>query len=562
MKFSKNNLILFSIIVLGFVLRIWGANYGPYHPDEPLVINQTLAFGTGNLIPSIYFYPPFFHYILFLAYSLYFVLGWILGAFRVFDNFLKVVLINQMPFYVMGRVLVGILGALTIVPVYKLTKRIAQEKTALIASMFMMLSYLHVRNSHYCTTDVPMTFLLISAYVFVVKIVQENKLKDYLWAGALTALAMATKYNAGILIFCIGFAAILNLSFKDRTKNIKTLKNLFWGYAMLTGVFLIFCSYVVWDFSRFIGFMKHLKDLSAGMNVSTWYRLRVNLFHGLGWPLEVLGILGLVWLFLRKGKKGKIIAIFPILYLVGIRNVGQPFGRYVMPLIPFFAISAAIFLDDIISKLKVALFWKKTVLYSSVVLILFMPCVKIVYMDYVLSTPDVRDLANKWVEDNIPFGKSIAIDNSQYAPHLNPTEEQLRLKTSFIEEGKVGSDAKKKRIELLMELRKDDKKGYELYYFGDAPSTFVMHTPVISYTKKSVLDNNVEYIITNDMAEKSNASFYNRMRGNLTLIKRFKTLRGKTEGYSVYPYSFIPIDDTIFDLKHNGIGINIYKVSR
>jgi len=559
---AKNNLLLI-IILFGLILRLWGINFGLYHPDEPLVVNQTLAFGTGNILPSTYYYPPFFHYFLFILYGLFFVIGWIAGPFRIFDNFLNLVLINQIPFYIIGRVAVALVGTATILIVYAITKRLHSKKAALLSSIFMSCMYLHVRDSHYCTVDVPMTFMLMLAYSFVLRIVDTNNIKDYLWSGVLSGLAMATKYNAGILIPCIGAAGIANLSFKNnKSENISVIKKIISGYLLSLLIFLVICFYFVLDFPGVIRAFDVLMKIGKGMNISTWYRLRVDLFYGVGLPLELLGLIGFLYLMLKKGKKGFILVLFPVLYLVAMRRVGQPFARYSVPLLPFFAISAGIFLDFMISKLNINILRKKVLLYCIVALVIFIPSAQSIYAGYLLGKPDTRDFARDWVYKNISTGSRIAIDNSQYAPLLYPTKKQLEDKINLIAQDFKSSYAKHKRLELLAKLEKYPPNNYTLFYFGESPAEFIMHTPVISRSENRVLDNDIEYIITNDDSEKNNAQFYASMRERLILLVRFDPFRARGLSYSKYPYSYMPVDYTLFNLCNNGIGVNIYKVKK
>lgn len=565
MKIKSQTVALILIVLAGFALRVWGINFGPYHPDEPLVINQALAFGSGNPMPWVYYYPPLFHYILFIFYGLFFIAGWLLGPFRIFENFLNLVLINPTPFYVIGRFLVAIMGSATIFIVYAITKRFYSKAAAFLSSIFMSFMYLHVRNSHYCTVDVPMTFVLVVAYYFILRIVDTNDIKDYLLAGLFAGLAIATKYNAGILIPCIGFAAITNISFKNGIyRNIRVIKNLALGYICAVLIFLVICSYVIFDFAGFAQALNVLSTNSKNMNIDLWYRFRVDLFYGMGLLLELLGLLGFIYIFIRKKKKGLVFVSFFFLYLFGMRRFGQPFARYTIPVLPFFAISAGIFLDAILHGLKIHKGYKRIIACCVIVIAFFMTGIKSIYSDYLLSKPDIRALAREWIYNNIPDGVGIAIDNPQYAPFLYPTKEQLEDKLALITNDTKGGHIKRKRIELLIKSKQYAQHEYRVYYLTNLGASvgFIMHTPTIPFDKKVLDDNNIDYIITNDISQSLNGQFYNSIKSSLLLLKRLSPLKNEQLGYSPYSYSYLPIDNTLFNLRNNGVGLRIYKVIR
>jgi len=554
-----NALIL--IVAFGFILRIWGIGFGPYHPDEPLVVNQALAFGTGKLLPTVYYYPPLLHYILFLCYGLFYLIGWLLGPFRTFDNFLKLVLIDQLPFYIIGRFISALAGTLTIIPVYIITKKLYSKNAAILASLFISCMYLHVRNSHYCTVDVMMTLMLSLSYIFILKIAEKNLLKDYLWAGVLTGLAISTKYNSGVLIFLIAAAGLTHISFKKNAINLYVVKNLILSYLCALIVFLLLCSFVILDLKGFLNAFEVLYQIGKDTNVSIWYRFRVDLLFGIGILLELFGLCGFAYLIVKKEKKGIIFVLFPAIYLFCIRKIGgQVFARYSIPLLPFFAISTSIFLTKIFSILKIKSLYKKVLFVSLVAISIYNPCLKSIYADYLLSKPDIRDLARDWIYANIPTGSSIVVTNSQYAPLLYPTKAQLKEKFILINNDDRGADLKRKRLEFLLNFEIYPINYYRLYYFGSSPAEFIMHTPILAYVKDNIFKNKIEYIITDEISEQNNGDFFLNLKNNLLLVKAFSPFKGGFRKYSPIPYSYMPLDDSLFYLSNNGIGIKIYKV--
>ncbi len=56
----KDNLAIYLILVLGFMIRLYGVKFGLpglYHADETIVVNHALAYGTGDLNPHFFRIP-------------------------------------------------------------------------------------------------------------------------------------------------------------------------------------------------------------------------------------------------------------------------------------------------------------------------------------------------------------------------------------------------------------------------------------------------------------------------------------------------------------------------
>jgi hypothetical protein len=128
-----------------------------------------------------------------------------------------------------------------------------------------------------------------------------------------------------------------------------------------------------------------------------------NLFWQFG-PAAVLGILGTIWLFFilrdKKEKKMIVFLIFPVAYFLYVGSWHTKFIRYMVPLLPFFGISAAYFLSKMrgfsIRLEKVLTF---TIIFSSIVW-------GLAFFSIYLR-PQTRITASEWIYQNIPSGSKI-----------------------------------------------------------------------------------------------------------------------------------------------------------
>src|SRR5438552_1271164 len=93
------------ILVLAFVLRVWGIGFGlphVYHQDEAIVVNHALAIGTEGWNTRTYLPPQFSSYALFIVYGVFFFAGHALGWFPSAESFAVSFLKDPTIFYLIG----------------------------------------------------------------------------------------------------------------------------------------------------------------------------------------------------------------------------------------------------------------------------------------------------------------------------------------------------------------------------------------------------------------------------------------------------------------------------
>ena len=149
---------LAGIVLLGAVLRfvpIWfGLPFDEARPDEATAIGRAAAMLDGDLNPRFFHWPSLTFYLFAGCFSIASRIHSMLG-------FNPVLTVNEQ--YVIGRAVVAFAGTLTIIVLYSLTRQVAGEVTALVASFFLAIATLHVRDSHFAVTDVIMTLLVTAS---------------------------------------------------------------------------------------------------------------------------------------------------------------------------------------------------------------------------------------------------------------------------------------------------------------------------------------------------------------------------------------------------------------
>jgi len=134
------------------------------------------------------------------------------------------------------------------------------------------------------------------------------------------------------------------------------------------------------------------------------------------------GLLGLAW---SNWRKGLLLLVFPVAYVLFVSRFVVRFERNMVPIVPFLALGGGWLLDR--GATWLAGYFPQVrhtsgsrpyrSLYShglaalGVVLVLALPLAASVSYDAAISRPDLREMAGTWVEENVEQGSKIAIEH-------------------------------------------------------------------------------------------------------------------------------------------------------
>ena len=132
----------------------------------------------------------------------------------------------------MSRLLSAVMGVATVWWVFAICRRLFDRTTAVAAALFLALCFLHVRDSHFGVTDVPMTALVVAALVALSRAADNpTRVRGWALCGALSGLAASTKYNGGLVLApAVGTAIVTLIQSEPGTR-----RKLLQGMAALVG---------------------------------------------------------------------------------------------------------------------------------------------------------------------------------------------------------------------------------------------------------------------------------------------------------------------------------------
>lgn len=454
-------ILLPIILCLAFFLRLWGVPFGLphlYHADEPIIVNHALAYSNGDLNPHFFRIPPLTSYLLFVIYGIYFVIGKIFGLFTSTQQFEYLFYEDPSSFYICGRFLFGaLLGTFSVYMIYQIVRKNFSSRSALISSILLFSSFLHVRDSHYLYCDILLLLALITAFGMLWKIIdapQNNSL--HFMFGSLTGICCAIKYNGGSMLLPY-FFILFQISKNKLHAGLKMLSGLVIFYLILNPFSLI-------DYRFFINELV-LESHSHG-GIPWTHHYFYSLKEGLGLPLWIFGTFSVVYSLFTKNLKILSLVFFVLSYYIIIILGGQPYERYVLPIIPFILILSAVTLNGLVERLNKNKF---ATFFVFAFILTFPGLMSSIRFDKLMNEKDTRTLAKTWIEENIPSGKVVALDHDFFGPRLNPSLEQLKLKKEVAQHKGMGAAKVKKIDYLINKITKDKLPNYSLFFLRTQP---------------------------------------------------------------------------------------------
>jgi len=419
-------------LTVGILARVWSVSYGlpdVYHPDEPRIVERAVRFHTGDLNPRFFNWPSLYMYLLSGVYGLAYGMlgvGGAEGIGGVVESFAR----DPAPFYLLGRLVTAAFGIATIAVLYVVAAESYGPTVALLASLFLALNLLHIRDSHFITTDVPLTCLITLAVLFVLRYWREGRARDALWSGLFAGLAASMKYPGGLMLFPFVLAHVFRpLPLGQPRRRRLASRELALGVAAASVGFVAGTPYALLTPRAFVaGVTSELREVGSvqfgneGDLPGYLFHLVHSLPEGMGVPVLACSLIGLALALLGGAPRDLILLAFPVPYFLLIGSWSSRFERYALPLLPFLSLLAGLGLVAMARHVRERRWrlvqqWRPGVGLALMACLLIAPELpRIGYFHALLARPDTRVLAAAWIEREIPPGSRIALE--PYSPSL------------------------------------------------------------------------------------------------------------------------------------------------
>jgi len=462
---------LSAVVLLALAVRLAGISHeasGRYYADEGTYYHHASKIDEGEVLRRSFVYPH-------LTYYLDAVTLWTAGLFPG-----TVARLGERAFglgdplavsWVLLRLVVALLGALTVVPVFLLARRLAGLPGGVAGAALLIFSPLYNAGSHLNTCDIPSAFFATLCLLGAARLLDGESTRGYVLAGVAAGLAAVSKYPAGL-----SAVAIVAVWLRWRIVRRNFSWGLLWaGLAALAAFVGAMPSLLAYPDIAFGGghgmfFGVHQYGRGGWIGVvkeSNGLFYLENLAESFGWPALVAGLAGLAllgrerlgryWLglvprtgdWLREAPEGdgpqdqtepvslgRLVWLlpFPALYWLLICSMNMVVKRNLYPALP----ALAAFLGAGLGAL-VAFAWRPridpansaarpavllAVLRGSAVLVVLacftLPVWATAEQAAGLIQPTTREQAAGWIRQHLPPGARIV--KEAYTPELDPRE--------------------------------------------------------------------------------------------------------------------------------------------
>jgi Dolichyl-phosphate-mannose-protein mannosyltransferase len=421
----------------------WGAPYFHFHIDEHIVFTyaDALARDTKEAANAskFFMYSPF---------PMYVLNGIVAVHNMVWPRLDLAVPRDQVTYMLLGRAISATLGTATIPLAYAIARRLSGRRGGVFAAFLLAAAVIHLRESHFFSLDVSMTFFTVLGLLYAVRIVERGDVAGEAGSALAFGLGIASKYSAAFLAPMIGIAELLSprapgtLTPFQPGAWMRVVVRAAVTVAAGIALFLMLDWLVIRYFDKFRDDIKTwVIDPLSGTTKPEWiaqfadvnvlpYWFTNLLWWGLGPALEICGLAGVVWLLaVRKDRLSILAGLFPIVYglSAGKTATVAPFIRYTVPLAPPLAIAAGALCSDLIGKPR----WRTAGLVTTTVVIGTTMLWAAAYMN-VFRQPDSRLAASQWITQNVPAGSKILIEPSHNTPPMGSYLTSVNFHSNYV----------------------------------------------------------------------------------------------------------------------------------
>ena len=385
------------MVVVAAGLRLWGINFGLpalYRPDEDVTVGRAMGMLHGVLNPHFADWPHLYFYV---------AAAW-LAPFRLVG-----LVSDPASGYLGVRVLDALLGSLTVLLVFEFGRRAYGWLAGFFGAAALAVAFLHVRDSHFGTLDIPLSLACVAALYIAYRTLQSRGLRPLLINGITLGVATSLKYNGALIFAGIAAAQTLRaraelLPWPRLLARLALISVLGIVTLALTSPFLVLDPGMT---QHGIGYIfAHLGRATAP--AIGWVQLGVALWFGIDPVLVLLGVIGVAYAAWRRQPADWIILTFLLVYFLLIGAGRSVFLRYADPMIPLLLLLGGRALAAFVQLTALGR-TRRLALGVAFVLIAVAPLVHDVRYDLLIQQTDTRTLAFDWLAQHVPAGGRAAV---------------------------------------------------------------------------------------------------------------------------------------------------------
>ena len=323
------------------------------------------------------------------------------------------------------RLVVALAGAATVLPVFAVGRRLAGPAAGALGALLIVFSPLYNDGSHLAICDVPSAFFAALCLAATARLLESESAPWYLLAGAAAGLAAAAKYPAG-LVAVAPAAAWLHWRLRDRRAHPGILQAGLAAFAVFLatnpGILAFPAAALSGPRRIFFGVHQYAGEGWFGAvppSAFRWYLGQLG--WGFGWPILLVGLVGVALLPTDSRRRLAWLLPFSVLYLGLIFTLTVVVARNLYPALP--PLAAFLGSGAVAAARRLAERGGRSGKPAAALLIcalLASPTIRTVLQDIGFARPGTRVVAREWIRENLPRG--VTILREDYTPDLPPAE--------------------------------------------------------------------------------------------------------------------------------------------
>lgn len=409
-------LALAVVLTAAALLRFWALGAGipvALAVDEPQVMNRSVQMmKTGSLDPrGFYDYPGLYLYVQTAVACARFLAGATTGRWKSLDE------VGADDFYLWGRAVTAILGTATVLVVYRIGTRWGSH-CALLAAALLAVMPLHVRESHYVLTDVPMTFFVALTLLLSLAAHERPTRGAFAKAGLAAGLAAATKYP-GVLALLLPLVAAWMTRDTRPSRSAAAIS----AIAAAAAGFLAAAPYTLLDLPAFLNGYAVLAGSYHGTPSPEpgWILYLKHLRTNLSWPAFLLLPAGIAMAITRTMKgpgrvRWALALAFPVVYFLVVSRQALIFARYILPIVPFLCVLIAAPVVSGVSLLRrfeIPRVARVALITALTITLLLPPALQAIGFNRLIAKRTTLETAYAWFEQHVPKGSTVVVETTR-----------------------------------------------------------------------------------------------------------------------------------------------------
>ena len=387
--------------------------YGREHDELGYVDRSVTMAMTGDLDPHWFQHPAStITYPLALAYRL-----WRTPAeLKELDVQLRGPIDGDAPtLYLIGRMLSSLYALLSIPFVYLIGRRVFDVRTGLLAAAWTVACPLLIDHAQWLRTDMAATFWGLLALWASLRVHDDFTCRNRIIAGLALGLACGTRYLMVVLAPVLLASLALGRRRALRDGTLAPGLSLVAPFVFAVLGFAVSTPYFFVDWTTVIADIRHqARSTEPGADGLTpagnllWYLTQV-IPGTITWPAWLLAAGGIVEACVRDDERRRILALFAIVFVIGISLPALHWQRWVIQVIPVLALFAA---DAALRLLRCvpAPTTRNWITAATLLVLSFVPVRDSLLMAVRHARDSTRLVTRHWIERHVAAGTRIVME--------------------------------------------------------------------------------------------------------------------------------------------------------